>query len=257
MAMGLGACAALPGVASAALLNFDDGSVVDNELLTGSNKFVAAQGIRFVGANNVYAEDLGGTNTFPTDGDPEAFVNDAKGGFDTSNSGTSSLGSFFLRGPNGLLCPTPGVAGCSNPAGFAFTSPIFEIEYVRPATGAISGEIWDIDGTSGTLTEGWTVRAVDKLGNVLASQSSAIYGTNNGTTDLDAKEWKFSFAGGGYDVGQVARLQFIFTGGKRDNIGVAFDNFETGVTAVPLPPALWLLGSALLGVLGIGRRRTA
>jgi hypothetical protein len=27
-------------------------------------------------------------------------------------------------------------------------------------------------------------------------------------------------------------------------------------TPVPLPPAVWLLGSALLGVLGIGRRHT-
>jgi len=31
----------------------------------------------------------------------------------------------------------------------------------------------------------------------------------------------------------------------------------TSAPPVPLPPAIWLLGSALVGVLGLGRRRAA
>jgi len=33
--------------------------------------------------------------------------------------------------------------------------------------------------------------------------------------------------------------------------------FTTGSTSVPLPAAVWLLGSGLLGLLGVGRRKTA
>jgi hypothetical protein len=34
-------------------------------------------------------------------------------------------------------------------------------------------------------------------------------------------------------------------------------NIQTTVAAVPIPGAVWLFGSALLGMIGYGRRKTA
>lgn len=46
-------------------------------------------------------------------------------------------------------------------------------------------------------------------------------------------------------------------------IGTAFDanqvsmGFNYSISAIPLPPALWLFGSGLLGLVGIARRKKA
>ncbi len=41
------------------------------------------------------------------------------------------------------------------------------------------------------------------------------------------------------------------------NRGLTHENFELAVAAVPVPAAVWLFGSALLGWLSVGRRRTS
>jgi hypothetical protein len=38
--------------------------------------------------------------------------------------------------------------------------------------------------------------------------------------------------------------------------GIAIDDLNVQITAVPLPTAVWLFGSGLLGLLGVARRRT-
>jgi hypothetical protein len=46
-----------------------------------------------------------------------------------------------------------------------------------------------------------------------------------------------------------------FTGTGNDGGPEQFDNIAFNVSAVPLPPALWLFGSGLLGFVGMARRR--
>lgn len=43
--------------------------------------------------------------------------------------------------------------------------------------------------------------------------------------------------------------------GGSGNEEVAFDNFRLNATVVPIPPSLWLMGSGLLGVVGVARLR--
>lgn len=57
-------------------------------------------------------------------------------------------------------------------------------------------------------------------------------------------------------------LQTFFTtaGGKFNflvfgNAGSSGTGYEASINAVPLPPALWMLGSALVGLVTVGRRK--
>jgi hypothetical protein len=237
------------GVASAAMLNFDTMGLIDNQAVSFNGSLFSAYGIQFVGNNGLFSEAVGGQN-LTADGDPEGFVSDqlsapGAGVWDTKvGSGSAGLGNFFLRGP-GLTQPytQPG-----NPSWPVTTNPLFAIEYLTNPTGAISGEIWDIDGVN-NQSEAWVVKAVDSVGNVLQTQTSPAYSTN-GSGSLDGAAWLFQFAADP----NIERLDFYFVGTKTDGIGVAFDNFESGVV-VPLPAALPLLVSALGGFGLLGRRR--
>ena len=53
------------------------------------------------------------------------------------------------------------------------------------------------------------------------------------------------------------RIQMGVTGGSGTlpGIGYQFDGTWTRVTAVPIPAAVWLFGSGLLGLVGIARRK--
>ncbi len=50
----------------------------------------------------------------------------------------------------------------------------------------------------------------------------------------------------------IVSLQFTYTGGSGD--GVYFDELYYGVSAVPIPTAVWLLGSGLIGLVGFRRK---
>lgn len=58
--------------------------------------------------------------------------------------------------------------------------------------------------------------------------------------------------------GQLLQFGFNTTATNYENSGVYYDNLEFGTTsAVPVPAAAWLFGSALVGLAGIGRKRRA
>jgi len=112
------------------------------------------------------------------------------------------------------------------------------IDYSSPVSAA-SGIILDIDGT-----EEWTIEALDDSGGLL---SSLILGPNN-TLDGSATVWSFNLGSSA-----IKRIRFEYTG-DQNVVGLAFDNFSPS-SAVPIPPALWLFGSGLLGLIGISRHK--
>ena len=79
--------------------------------------------------------------------------------------------------------------------------------------------------------------------------------TNSGQTDtfiIDGKEYSFQLTGFLVD-GQLAD-QF-WTKEKKSNMATL--QGSVSMSAVPIPAAAWLFGSALLGMVGIGYRRRA
>ena len=56
--------------------------------------------------------------------------------------------------------------------------------------------------------------------------------------------------------GQILQFGFLNTASFYESSGVIYDNVNFG-TVVPVPAALWLFGSGLLGLVGIARRKKA
>jgi hypothetical protein len=75
-----------------------------------------------------------------------------------------------------------------------------------------------------------------------------------------------SFDGTGFTVGTWSLITYFFTateeqsivaffsGPDSDTLGALID--DVSVTAVPVPAAVWLLGSAMVGLVGVSRRRS-
>jgi hypothetical protein len=257
------------GTASAAtLLNFEAGNpnyAPVDDAAVDANTFDFFN-IRFSGQTTLAFEAVGNEGTeykdapktppvYPFSGaaltDVQGFVDDSIAlpagqtvQFDRPRGGGNGLGGFFLRALNGI--------GSGAPIATNFDATIFSIDYLRRPTSLITGQIWDIDGVNGQ-SEGWLVKAIGTDGvTVVGTQTSDVIG-NNGQGSLDALPWTFSFDAAA--LPKISRIDFHFTGTKRTPIGVAFDNFQTGVAPIPVPAALPLLASAV-GVLGwFGRRR--
>ncbi len=153
--------------------------------------------------------------------------------YDTANPGyENQLGNYFLRQPDGYK-----------------DFDIFRIQYSGLEAFAASGEIWDIDG-SRNHTEQYSVIAYGSADN------SNVLGTINSPVGdslaLDGLPWVFAFTG---LTQGIDHIDIDFTGSKTQGIGLAFNNFSA-TSAVPIPGAIWLLGSGLLGLVGIRKRNS-
>ena len=79
----------------------------------------------------------------------------------------------------------------------------------------------------------------------------------NGFIPVSGNSWDFLFAGtySGQD-----KLNYVFNGlapGLQGNVSFNANKWSLNVTSVPVPAAAWLLGSGLLGLIGVARRRVA
>ncbi len=149
--------------------------------------------------------------------------------YDTANPGfENQLGNYFLRQPTSY-----GDFGT------------FRIQYSGLKAYSASGEIWDIDG--GNKTEQYSVTAYLENG-----ATETILSPEGNNLDLDGLPWVFKFTS--LDSA-IDHIDIDFTGSKTSGIGLAFNNFSA-TSAVPIPGAIWLLGSGLLGLVGIRRRNS-
>lgn len=77
--------------------------------------------------------------------------------------------------------------------------------------------------------------------------------------NADPNVWtSFSFSGiTGPDVSGGVTLQLGATNGPGFPTTMFYDNIVIDVTAVPVPAAVWLFGSGLVGLIGVARRKKA
>ena len=246
---GLFLAACLAGPAHAAFIDFETG-FVDDEPFTGTE--FSGDGVNFEPAAGISLA-IEATGSSATDTANGFVYNGAAAGaesFDTDATGAGRLGGFFLRRSGDF-------SNTVLPNG-----PLFSIAYSAAPTGAISGEIWDIDVVTqqgakdpNEGTEQWRVLAYDAGGTEIGRIDSPV----GDDFDLDALPWTFTFldadlAGG---LANLDRIDIAFVGTKETGVGVAFDNFASGIAPVPLPAPVLLLAGALGALALAGRRRTS
>lgn len=199
------------------------------------------------GTVGFYFLDSGGNRVNPVfeargeaDGDPQGFYSYRNSASDTPSA--PGLGNWFLRQPdgNGVL-PGP-----------------FIIDYNTTITiDALSGEIWDIDGTADIGFEQWIVEVLDRSGRVVATQISPR-GLDPSLTNasLDSLPWTFAFSNLTALSTEVTRVRISFStepGAKTGGVGLAFNNFSA-FQAVPEPGSVILTAIGGIGLLALSRR---
>jgi hypothetical protein len=230
-----------PVVALADLLTFETtptGATPIDDALLSTPYNVAGGTVRFyfdLNGNNKYDAGVDALPAFEQIGDDgiNGFNSTTtNANFDKARSGyAAQLGSFFLRQPGGIAAvPGPFIAAYST------ITPIH----------ALSGEIWDIDGTSASDAEQWRVDVLNSAGTVLASQLSPL-GITNGTASLDSLPWVFQFT----DLPDGVTDLRLTSVGTRVGVGLGFNNFSPDV-ALPEPGSIAVLA---LAAMSLSRRK--
>ena len=135
-------------------------------------------------------------------------------------------------GTIGNLFITDVVGG--NPTG---TSTLV-VEYVSEV-GGLSFDLIDIDDS-----ESYVIEVFDNLDNLLSTRS---------ITDGDAQTGDGVVTRIGISAEGIRKLVVTGTKTSGSGFGLGFDNFNT--STVPIPAAVWLFGSGLIGLIGVARRK--
>lgn len=203
------------------------------------------------GVVNTYNGDANFNLAIGTDSNLVSFLNQAGGTFTWGITAGSSVGT----GPGSNIMI---VTGSGATAGSATTSIL-----KTSLPGAIGGAGWagdvlnlqtspldgsgfnaTLQGVIGTPTSK-SLTSIDYYGayanqaGLLLSQSSSLYAITQQSGQTNGTSFNLGTA---MLTGSGATLDLVFTG-------------NGGSTPVPLPAAVWLLGSGLLGLAGVGRRR--
>lgn len=126
----------------------------------------------------------------------------------------------------------------------AYTSPDKLNDPLNPQLGIYSAPSGDITGTSMTLNlESWTAGWNGNEFNQGGSTSGTM--TISNLTDLGGGQYSFT-----------ADWSTLIEGGPfNGRTGYWTMDGTASVSAVPVPAAVWLMGSGLLGLVGVARRR--
>jgi len=239
----------LSSSAYAGLINFETvPNGLPSDQLAISNQYLTDHGVTFslLNANNssstpfleaVGNTDVGNGFTYLDNNIPTA--DKAAPGFE------AELGNYYLR-----FTTTDQV---SSPV------PQLVISYAANAyTSAASGQIWDIDAHNVNGLGGraqWLVSAFNASNNLLESQLSPLGLLPRDAGTLDGRPWTWSFDLANADISEI---RISYTGTQLQGIGVGFDNINTHSAAVvPVPTAIWLFGSGLIGLVGVARQKKA
>lgn len=218
------------------------GAIIDFENVGVDKDPISTQypGVNFFLSNRLFPnlEEVNRTPPITPGGDTFlGFYNDIKLADDIEAAGfVGQLGDYYLRLDQFFLQLLP--------------VPVLVVEFSTPLSEA-SGEIWDIDATAAIPGyEQWKVTARNANGSFLDSIDSPMgLDVTDHPSSLDGRPWEWSFAGG---TGLISSIEIEWIGTKESGIGIALDNFE--YTSAPIPGAIWLFGSGILGMVFIRRK---
>lgn len=137
---------------------------------------------------------------------------------------------------------------------FVFTD-VGLIDASDAATGSLT---FSFDTKVGNLIDPTTALAFIKVLKTSDGSNFTLGENSIDTTTLGAAGWaggSLSLAIDAGMIGETLQIGFTSTATNFNASGVFYDNLN--VSAVPVPAAVWLFGSGLLGLVGVARRRKA
>jgi hypothetical protein len=138
----------------------------------------------------------------------------------------------FCDGGSG--CPSGGLYGGISQSISTVIGTTYQLDFLG-GTYSLNSSAPTLVATAGSNVESFTLTTTSVTSGIWQSYSFEFVATSSNT--------EIAFSGSGGAVGQTFYLGL-------DNISV------NSVSAVPLPTPIWLFGSALIGFLGLNRRKT-
>lgn len=163
---------------------------------------------------------------------------------------SQALGTWSIRqNLTGWTGGKPGIELRNNVAGSALDGKNF-VELDTTKNSAMWQDINTVAGQAYIFSFAYSNRP----GTVLNTNGlSWSFGTANGSAPnvTDFGIWH-TFTTTVYGTGSPMTLKFVATG-TSDSYGTSLD--KVSLKAVPVPAAVWLFGSGMLGLLGLGKRK--
>jgi hypothetical protein len=207
-------------------------------------------------------------------------VNDSNGGFSVTSSAlasfvsSSSDPSALTYGLEGVQYPTAGYANS------AAEAPGADVGVFSAATTTAGGVVTNMNFTGMKIwAPGYngdinyllneSPNGYSQGGSVFnfsdGSTGGNVWGAGSGNTGGSTNIYGQGPTQAGVTLGTAANLYNLTGNGTSSNlqsyllgtVTVSASGTITDVAPVPLPAAVWLLGSGLLGLFGVGRRRAA
>ncbi len=180
------------------------------------------------------------------------FGSDASASYGLISAEQLALNNWvYTSAASATLNPSPNNTGLNNAGLTAFTS------YLTAVNNA-GGAPYQANGQGTAATNGGNFMANQFIPDFLNVRGAAL-GSNSYLWNSTAthsgvnasKATTIQYAGSGLPAG-VTGSYFSLS-----SAGVLTYTYGGGVSAVPIPAAVWLMGSGLVGLLGVGRRRRA
>jgi hypothetical protein len=186
------------------------------------------------------------------------------GGFETVDAGNATLAQNWLPAASGYtrVC---GGAGNGSDCAAQLNSPQTNAAVFLQDSNGLGGDplvvgsnpilTFDAKGLPGVSeVDNFALRYLDDIGTILSDSLLQNYGGS-----INDSSWtQISFDLGVVPAGAVAAFLEISQGiGPFDSAQILIDNVNLEVAQVPVPAAVWLFGSGLLGLIGVARRKKA
>jgi len=178
-------------------------------------------------------------------------------GLATSAVNAASLTSLVITGGTfqmGVFTPVANVITNTSGANLiaGAIAPTFATGVAQTGPAASSPIAWDFNG-GGTWVNSFTTAASsgDETGGVM---SGTIVLTDNWNTTNFAQGGAFTGTGDGTNF-SIGWTSLIVGGPFNGQIGTYNVTGTYAVAAIPVPAAAWLMGSGLIGLVGVARRR--